>query len=207
METISEINQFDYHRLRGKHLSIAQSKLPDMEAYLDEIWKVGAVDELGNDWFNEQRLKKQIRIFELKHLISQEKLNRETMAWHAKLVAKGELFGFRTPELWKAWYRLQWKHSLDDQKEYERELKRIEYIPKNEKVDLERVKAYPITDLINVNKAAFALCPFHGEKSPSMKIYKDNHFHCFGCDKTGDVITLAQELWNTDFITTIKRLS
>jgi CHC2-type zinc finger protein/Toprim domain-containing protein len=32
-----------------------------------------------------------------------------------------------------------------------------------------------------------ALCPFHGEKTPSFHVYPD-HFHCFGCGAHGDVI-------------------
>jgi CHC2 zinc finger/Toprim domain len=31
-----------------------------------------------------------------------------------------------------------------------------------------------------------ALCPFHGEKTPSFYVYPD-HFHCFGCGAHGDV--------------------
>lgn len=28
-------------------------------------------------------------------------------------------------------------------------------------------------------------CPFHSEKTPSCVIYKDNSFHCFGCQAHG----------------------
>lgn len=28
-------------------------------------------------------------------------------------------------------------------------------------------------------------CPFHTERTPSMTIYSDGHFHCFGCGKRG----------------------
>ena len=31
------------------------------------------------------------------------------------------------------------------------------------------------------------ICPFHSDNSPSCKIYED-HFHCFGCNRHGDVI-------------------
>jgi DNA primase len=35
-----------------------------------------------------------------------------------------------------------------------------------------------------------ALCPFHGEKTPSFRVHKD-YFKCFGCGAGGDVITFA----------------
>ena len=37
-------------------------------------------------------------------------------------------------------------------------------------------------------------CPFHEDKTPSMKIYeKTNTFHCFGCGATGDQIEFIQK--------------
>lgn len=39
-----------------------------------------------------------------------------------------------------------------------------------------------------------ALCPFHAENSPSFTVFRDTqHFHCFGCQKTGDVFTWLME--------------
>lgn len=34
-----------------------------------------------------------------------------------------------------------------------------------------------------------AVCPFHNDKNPSMKV--DRRFHCFGCQADGDVIDFA----------------
>lgn len=32
-------------------------------------------------------------------------------------------------------------------------------------------------------------CPFHDDKSPSLKVYTNTHtFNCFGCGKAGDNI-------------------
>ncbi len=41
------------------------------------------------------------------------------------------------------------------------------------------------------NRARFICCPFHKEKTASMKIYKKD-FHCFGCGAHGDIFTFAQ---------------
>ena len=38
-----------------------------------------------------------------------------------------------------------------------------------------------------------ALCPLHNEKTPSFVFYRD-HFHCFGCGKSGDYIKLTAEI-------------
>ncbi len=37
-------------------------------------------------------------------------------------------------------------------------------------------------------------CPLHTDKAPSFAIYPDGHWHCFGCNRGGDVITLYAEL-------------
>lgn len=44
-----------------------------------------------------------------------------------------------------------------------------------------------------VNRSGMACCPFHDDRTPSMKLYPD-HFHCFGCGQTGDVIDLTAQL-------------
>ena len=50
---------------------------------------------------------------------------------------------------------------------------------------------------IEVNRSGFTSCLFHNERTPSLKLY-DDHFHCFGCGKSGDVIALiAQRLIST----------
>lgn len=55
------------------------------------------------------------------------------------------------------------------------------------------------------NRAGFIRCPFHSEKTASMKVYKgDKGFHCFGCGANGDVITFIQMLFNVSFDGAIK---
>lgn len=48
------------------------------------------------------------------------------------------------------------------------------------------------------NRAGFICCPFHKEKTPSMKIYKDS-FHCFGCWENGDVFSFVEKMDNLTF--------
>ena len=45
-----------------------------------------------------------------------------------------------------------------------------------------------------------ARCPFHNEKTPSFMVSKEKQiWHCFGCDKGGDVITFIQEYEGLSF--------
>ncbi len=48
---------------------------------------------------------------------------------------------------------------------------------------------------LEVNCAGMVRCPFHEERTPSMKLYED-HYFCFGCGKHGDVINLVAELFS-----------
>lgn len=57
----------------------------------------------------------------------------------------------------------------------------------------------------NPIKKGFLLCPMHGEKTPSLRIY-GNTFFCFGCQTGGDVIRFVQHLFNIDFKAAIVRL-
>ena len=46
---------------------------------------------------------------------------------------------------------------------------------------------------IPVNRGGKICCPFHEERTPSLKLY-DDHFYCFGCGATGDVIRLTAQI-------------
>lgn len=81
-------------------------------------------------------------------------------------------------------------------------------VQKIEGTDLEKAKAYPIENLIKVNRDGFALCVAHQEKTPSLKVYKDNHAYCFGgCGKRFDSIAIAMAVWNCDFKSAVERLT
>lgn len=46
----------------------------------------------------------------------------------------------------------------------------------------------------------FGLCPFHGEKSPSFSVNENIQLYkCFGCGKSGDVISFVMEIDHLEF--------
>lgn len=46
---------------------------------------------------------------------------------------------------------------------------------------------------IKIKRNGMACCPFHDDKTPSMKL--DKRFHCFGCQEDGDVIDFVGKLF------------
>ncbi|HAJ98383.1 MAG TPA: DNA primase [Ruminococcus sp.] len=51
-------------------------------------------------------------------------------------------------------------------------------------------------------------CPFHTEKTPSCAIYPDDqHFYCFGCGATGDVISFVEKMDNISFYEAVQVLA
>ena len=46
---------------------------------------------------------------------------------------------------------------------------------------------------IHIGRNGMACCPFHHDKTPSMKL--DRRYHCFGCGADGDVIDFAAALY------------
>jgi DNA primase len=68
-----------------------------------------------------------------------------------------------------------------------------------EKIDI----ASFISEYIPLKKAGKnfqALCPFHGEKTPSFVVSSDRQiWHCFGCGKGGDIYTFLMEFEHMEF--------
>lgn len=58
---------------------------------------------------------------------------------------------------------------------------------------------------IKINRGGFCKCPFHSERTASLKVYKDS-FYCFGCGRHGDIFTFAQNAENCDFKTAFQIL-
>ena len=55
------------------------------------------------------------------------------------------------------------------------------------------------------NRAGYACCPFHSEKTPSLKLYDDG-FYCFGCGAGGSVIDFVGKLFSLDPLGAVRRL-
>jgi DNA primase len=52
------------------------------------------------------------------------------------------------------------------------------------------------------------LCPFHGEKTPSFNVVPAKQFfHCFGCQKHGDVFSFVMELEGKSFVEVAEQLA
>ncbi len=52
------------------------------------------------------------------------------------------------------------------------------------------------------------LCPFHTEKTPSFFVFPDSqNWHCFGCDRGGDLYTFVMEMNGLDFRTALEELA
>lgn len=56
-----------------------------------------------------------------------------------------------------------------------------------------------------VNRAGKINCPFHNDRTPSMKV--DRRFHCFGCGADGDVIDFTAKLYGLDAKSAAEKLA
>ena len=59
---------------------------------------------------------------------------------------------------------------------------------------------------LTINRAGFVNCPFHRERTASMRIYDDN-YHCYGCEASGDVITFVRNMDGLGFIEACEKLN
>ena len=58
---------------------------------------------------------------------------------------------------------------------------------------------------IHVDSHGMAVCPFHDDRHPSMKV--DETFYCFGCGATGDVITFTSHLFGISPASAARKLA
>lgn len=59
---------------------------------------------------------------------------------------------------------------------------------------------------IRVQRNGMCRCPFHDDRTPSMKLYED-HYHCFGCGATGDVVDLVSRYFSIGPYEAAKKLA
>jgi DNA primase len=68
-----------------------------------------------------------------------------------------------------------------------------------------------ISQYIPIKKAGAnfkAVCPFHNEKTPSFMISPEKQiWHCFGCQKGGDIFGFLMEYENIEFVDALKQLA
>lgn len=58
------------------------------------------------------------------------------------------------------------------------------------------------------NNAGFICCPFHSEKTASLKVYDgDKGWHCFGCGENGDSISFVMKYFGLSFRDAIKKIN
>ena len=55
------------------------------------------------------------------------------------------------------------------------------------------------------NRAGFICCPFHKDRTPSLRLYPDG-FYCFGCGAGGSVIDFVGRLFHLDPLGAVRRL-
>lgn len=59
---------------------------------------------------------------------------------------------------------------------------------------------------VKIGRNGMCRCPFHSDKTPSMKINK-TYFYCFGCHSTGDVIDFTARLFNLSPLEAARKLA
>jgi len=57
------------------------------------------------------------------------------------------------------------------------------------------------------NRAGFICCPFHMEKTPSLKLYPDGSWHCFGCGASGTVIDFVSKLFDLSPLDAVRKIN
>ena len=59
------------------------------------------------------------------------------------------------------------------------------------------------------NRGGFISCPFHSDKTPSLKIYIEpgRGWNCFGCGKGGSAIDFVMALFGLEFMGAIRKIN
>ena len=64
------------------------------------------------------------------------------------------------------------------------------------------------TEIKRSGRQWMARCPLHGERTPSLSVSPEKGvYYCFGCQRSGDVITFVQEIEGLDFAGAVEMLA
>ena len=64
------------------------------------------------------------------------------------------------------------------------------------------------TEIKRSGRQWMARCPLHGERTPSLSVAAEKGvYYCFGCQRSGDVITFVQEIEGLDFAGAVEMLA
>ncbi len=120
---------------------------------------------------------------------------------------------FADYDVYKKWLN----YWLDIDSKIPRKTPRRQFVKKDFALDnqlqLERAKERPIEnyysgDLRGAGSRLNGKCPFHDERTPSFFIFtNDNHYHCFSCNKHGDVIDFIMKTRGFTFVEAVQFLS
>lgn len=71
------------------------------------------------------------------------------------------------------------------------------------------VSAREVAELngLHPNRSGFVCCPFHHEKTASLKLFPNGTWHCFGCGKGGSSIDLEMRLHGVEPLEAVRRLN
>jgi hypothetical protein len=70
---------------------------------------------------------------------------------------------------------------------------------------IQRARSFPISEILGNKK--MALCPFHNDGVPSLSIdHNRGLWHCFACNRSGNVIQLVMKLEGLSFKSAVKKL-
>ena len=65
-----------------------------------------------------------------------------------------------------------------------------------------------VLDLKRSGRNFKALCPFHGEKTPSFMVSPDKQiYHCFGCGKGGNAFNFIMDYEGVGFVEAVRKLA
>ena len=168
----------------------------ELTQFKDEIKR-----ELGEEWIKERKLE----YLEPKL----ERLNKRIKSIHKYYTDATE----REVPYWIKSVLVEIEGLADLEKERKKIDTQIYFLKHSDKIgnqitqeDIVRARDYPFENLIEANRAKFAICPFHSDSHPSLWI-KNNFGHCFSCGKSVDTIQFIIETKEMSFVEAVKYLN